>query len=134
MRIETYQTEAVVRRCSVKKVFLEISRNSQEITCARVSFLIKKKKFIKKETLAQVFSCKFLRTPFFIEHLRWLLLIRVKLNDNFAKFGIYVITIVLRITFLRNYAIRNNWRVEYAFRKLIFVEGFKRNAKALFKF
>ena len=31
----------VVRRCSVKKVFLEILQNSQENTCARVSFLIK---------------------------------------------------------------------------------------------
>ena len=39
--------------CSVKKVFLEISQNSQENTCARVSFLI------KNETLAQVFSCEF---------------------------------------------------------------------------
>ena len=29
------------RRCSVKNVFLEISRKSQENTCARVSFLIK---------------------------------------------------------------------------------------------
>ena len=35
------KTEAVARRCSVKKVFLEISQNSQEDTCARVSFLIK---------------------------------------------------------------------------------------------
>ena len=34
-------SEAVVRSCSVKKVFLEISQNSQENTCARVSFLIK---------------------------------------------------------------------------------------------
>ena len=33
--------EAVVHRCSVKKVFLEISQNPQENTCARVSFLIK---------------------------------------------------------------------------------------------
>ena len=33
--------EAVFQRCSVKKVFLEISQNSQENTCARVSFLIK---------------------------------------------------------------------------------------------
>ena len=53
-------TEAVVWRCSVKKVFLEISQNSQENTCARVSFLIKLQalacSFIKKETLAQVFS------------------------------------------------------------------------------
>ena len=30
--------EAVVQRCSVKKVFLQISQNSQENTCARVSF------------------------------------------------------------------------------------------------
>ena len=29
------------RRCSIKKVFLRISQNSQEKTCARVSFLIK---------------------------------------------------------------------------------------------
>ena len=42
--------EAVVQRCSVKMVFLESSQNSQENTCAWVSFLI------KKETLAQVFS------------------------------------------------------------------------------
>ena len=33
--------EAVAQRCSVIKVFLEISQNSQENTCAKVSFLIK---------------------------------------------------------------------------------------------
>ena len=33
-------TEAVVQTCSVKKVLLEISQNSQENTCARVSFLV----------------------------------------------------------------------------------------------
>ena len=33
--------EAVSQKCSVKKLFLEISQNSQENTCARVSFLIK---------------------------------------------------------------------------------------------
>ena len=32
---------AVVRRCSIKKLFLEISQNSQENTCAKISFLIK---------------------------------------------------------------------------------------------
>ena len=42
--------DAVVQRCSAKKVFLEVSQNIQEITCARVSFL--------KETLAQVFFCE----------------------------------------------------------------------------
>ena len=48
--------EAVVLRCSVKKVFWEISQNSRENACARVSFLIK---IIKKETLAQVYICEF---------------------------------------------------------------------------
>ena len=33
-------TEAVVQRCSVKKVFLKISQNSQKNMCARTSFLI----------------------------------------------------------------------------------------------
>ena len=32
-------TEAVVRRCSLKKVSLKISQYSQENTCARFSFL-----------------------------------------------------------------------------------------------
>ena len=53
----------VVQRCSVREVFLEISQNSQENTCARVSFLINLQveacNVIKKETLAQLFSCKF---------------------------------------------------------------------------
>ena len=56
--------EAVVHRLSVKKVFLKILQNSQENFWARVSFLIKYCRreycnFIKKETLAQVFPCKF---------------------------------------------------------------------------
>ena len=45
----TIYTEAVVQRSSVKKVFLEISQNSHEKTCARVSFLTK----------LQLFSCEF---------------------------------------------------------------------------
>ena len=57
------QTEAVVRMCSVKKLFLEILQNSQENTCDRVSYLInlqaKACNFIIKETLAQVLCCEF---------------------------------------------------------------------------
>ena len=49
-------TGAVVPRCSVEKVFLEISQNSQENICARISFF-------KKGTLAQVVN--FLRNLFF---------------------------------------------------------------------
>ena len=58
------------RRCSVKKVFLKISQNSQENTCDRVSFLI------KLQVCHRCFPVnfvKFLRTHFFTEHLRWLL-------------------------------------------------------------
>ena len=38
---EYLRIEAVVQRCSVKKVFLKISQNPQESNCARVYFLIK---------------------------------------------------------------------------------------------
>ena len=55
--------EAVTRGVLLKKVFLKVPQNSQENTCARVSFLIKLQAnvcyFIKKEPLAQVLSCEF---------------------------------------------------------------------------
>ena len=55
--------EADAKRCSVKKLFSEISQNSQKNICARVSFLIKLRaeacNVIKKETLAQVFFYEF---------------------------------------------------------------------------
>ena len=59
---EQEQTEAVVRRCSIKKVFLEISQNSQENICVRES--LNKVSHLRpatlfKKTLAQVFSCEF---------------------------------------------------------------------------
>ena len=44
-------SEAVTRRCSVKKKFLKISQNSQQNACARAFFLIKLQfsgDFIKK--------------------------------------------------------------------------------------
>ena len=54
-------------------LFLKISQNSQEKTCARVSFLIRLQveacNFIKKETLAQVFSrefCEIFKDIFFL--------------------------------------------------------------------
>ena len=67
-------SEAVVWRCSVKKVFLEISQNSQENTCARVSFILKERLWHK---CFPVNFAKFLRTrfPFLIEYLWWLLLL-----------------------------------------------------------
>ena len=56
-------SEVVVSRCSVKKVFLKISQNSQKNTFARVSFLIKLQvsglqPFYEK-TLVQMFSSEF---------------------------------------------------------------------------
>ena len=39
--VQFKMTEEVVRRCYVEKIFLEISQNSQEKICGRVSFLIK---------------------------------------------------------------------------------------------
>ena len=55
--------EAVAQRCFVKRVLLKILQNLQENTCLRVSLLIKLDalacNFIKKGTLAQVFSCEF---------------------------------------------------------------------------
>ena len=37
----TTKLEAVIKGCSIKKVFFEISQNSKENTCARDSFLIR---------------------------------------------------------------------------------------------
>ena len=79
-------------------MFLEISQNLQENTCARVSFLIKLQasglQFSLKKRLWH--SCfpmnfvKFLRTPFFIEYLWWLLL-------NSATFWCLIIKIEIEI-------------------------------------
>ena len=69
--------------CSVKRVFLEISQNALENTCARVFFLIKLQvqaeacNFIKKETRAQVFSgefCVISKSTFSYTTHPWLLL------------------------------------------------------------
>ena len=62
-KLTTIDAEAVSQRYSVKMVFLEISQNSQEISC----------NFIKKEALAQVLPCEFCETSkntFSTEHPR----------------------------------------------------------------
>ena len=60
-----------------KEVFLKLLQDSQENTCARVSFFEKVAglacNFIKKETLGQVFSCEFCeicKNTFFNKHLQ----------------------------------------------------------------
>ena len=87
-------TEAVVQRCSVKKVLLEISKKSQENACARVSFLIKLRpaNLWKKRLWHRCFAVnflKFLRTPFYIEHLWWLLLKQYKCKCLSCSFLAY---------------------------------------------
>ena len=61
--------ETAVRSYSVKKMFLKISKNSQENTCTRVSFLIRLMavcNFVKERDWHRCFPvnlAKFLRTP-----------------------------------------------------------------------
>ena len=69
--LKNLYSETVAQRCSVKKVFSELLQNSQENTCARASFLIKKRLWYR---CFPVNFAKFIRTPFHIKHLRWLLL------------------------------------------------------------
>ena len=72
-----YLTEAAARSVLWIKVFLKISQNSQENTCARVSFLIKLQDwglqlFEKRDSGSGVFACKFCeisKNTFFTEHL-----------------------------------------------------------------
>ena len=72
-----------------KKVFLEISQNSQENICARVPFLIKlQATLLKKRPWHRCFPVnfvKFLKSPFLTEHLRWLLLGSPTLRAAFAS-------------------------------------------------
>ena len=84
--------EVVVQRCSMKNVFFEISQNPRKNNSSSATC-----NFIKKEILAQVFSCEFCeisKNTFFIEHLWWLLLHGVsKCNivdtlKNFARFTV----------------------------------------------
>ena len=76
----------------MKKVFSKISQNSQESTCARVSFLIKLQtsgNFIKWEALAQVFSyefCEIFKNTFLKEHLQRLLFV------NMLSLGLSAVT------------------------------------------
>ena len=76
--MNTWIPEAVVQRCSVKKVFLKNSQNSQENTCARVSFLIKFQAERLWHRCFPVNFVEFLKTPVFIEHFWWLLLFGFK--------------------------------------------------------
>ena len=92
-----HSQKVVARRCSVKKVFLEISQNSLENTNSRVSFLMRLRPatLLKKRLWHRFIPmnlAKFLRTPFLTEYLVtasdcfWLYF---KLKQNFQKKCIY---------------------------------------------
>ena len=78
-------SEAVARRCSIKKMFLQILQTSRENTCARIYFLIKR---LWRRCFPVIFA-KFLRTPFLTEHLRSLLLkwetTNILMNNNWGN-------------------------------------------------
>ena len=90
-----------------KKVFLEISQNNifhRKIISEPESLLFKLQtlacNFIKKETLAQVFFAKFLRTFFLTEHLRWLLLPilpNFPQNLNSLQYLVFIILLLLQV-------------------------------------
>ena len=86
--------EAVAQACSAEKMLLQISQNSQKNICARVSFSIKLQALgprsatlLKKRLWHRCFPVnfvKFLRTPFYTEHLWWLLLKIFAQDFNFV--------------------------------------------------
>ena len=101
LRLQT--AEAVVQRCSFKKVFLQISQNSHESNCARVCHLIKVQ--VKKRPWHKCFPVNFakiLRTPAFIKHLRWLLL---KMLSAFLFY--FISSICLTFT---NFESKESWQ------------------------
>ena len=84
-----------------EKMFLEISQNSQENTCARVSFLKKllAPAALLKKTLAQVFSyefCEISKNTFFTEHLRTT---ASELLSNFFSSELYFRYVLFKTSF-----------------------------------
>ena len=72
LKIICFLSETVLRRCSVKKVFIEISEIHRKAPVPERFYF-----YIKKESLAQVFFCEFCEistNTFFTEHVQWLLL------------------------------------------------------------
>ena len=78
--------EALVRRCSTKKLFLKILQNSQENTCV---VGLRPATFLKKRLQYRRFLVnfeKFLRITLFTEHLRWL---RLCFSIKFERINFY---------------------------------------------
>ena len=94
------RTEAVARRCTVKKVFLQIPQNSKENTCVRVSFLIK-----LEATDLQLYLKKHWHRFYVGEHLWWLIKCS-KINKSFFNISINILSklkkvpLIFQLTFL----------------------------------
>ena len=86
-------------RCSVKRLFWNISRNSQENTHIGVSFLIILKELRHK--CCPLNFTNFLGTPFFIEHLRCLLLSLSKFLTSIHLLKLYCVDDLLIRCFWR---------------------------------
>ena len=88
-----YISEAATRGVPFKKVFLEILQNSQENTCARVSFFdkvagLRLATLLRKDTRTKVFSCEFWEfsnNTFFTEYLQAIASVYFFSGNNFAK-------------------------------------------------
>ena len=111
--------EAVIQKCSVKKVLLEISQNLQENTCVRVC------NFIKRfwHRCFPVNFAKFLITPFLTEHLQWPLLMYL-----LFWCGIRTLTIFCPWKRIKNiYEINQHWAGNYPRKccpnKLIYIKA-----------
>ena len=82
------QSEVVAQRCSVEKVLLEISQNLQEMPVPESLFnkVAGSSTLLKRGLWYRCFSVtfvKFLRTPFFLEHLWWLFLYNVLDHESY---------------------------------------------------
>ena len=88
--LKPFAQDTVSRRCSVKKMFLGLSQNSQENICARVSLqscMPQSATLLKKKLWHRCFPvnfAKFLRTSFPTGYLRWLLLLLLVTIDKFC--------------------------------------------------
>ena len=84
--MKIYHFRSSHQRHYIKKGVLRISQNSEENTCARASFFnkvtdLRPATLLKKRIWHRHFPVnfvKFLRTPFLIGHLWWLLLLRAR--------------------------------------------------------
>ena len=81
--------EAVAQICSVKKVFLQIHKKARALAC----------NFIKKETLAQIFSvefCEISKNTFFPKHL-W------AIASHIFKFYKYSFRVAVKINIVKRF-------------------------------